>query len=66
VDPRIDLFEGPTGTIRTVGLDTGCCFGGRLTAMVLDPNGELDFFAHVQAKAAYAKWPAGLMGISSE
>ena len=37
-----------------VGIDTGCCFGGRLTAMLLEERA----FVQVQARRAYAKMPS--------
>lgn len=36
----------------SVGIDTGCCFGGTLTAMVLWPSGAVEYFC-IQAKKAY-------------
>jgi hypothetical protein len=47
-DPRIDNVLPQYGTC--FGIDTGCCFGGRLTAFIL-PEGE---FVQVQAKREYA------------
>lgn len=36
----------------TVGLDTGCCFGGRLTALVIE-EGEENRFVQVDARKVY-------------
>jgi len=47
-DPRI--VEVDTG-VKCYGIDTGCCFGGRLTAMIVE-TGE---FVQVQAKKVYYK-----------
>lgn len=52
--PKIDTLSSG---VQLVGLDTGCCFGGKLTAMVLpESKGQsvtkANFFS-VQAKAAY-------------
>jgi hypothetical protein len=55
--PRIDSKEhGPwgSGTRATcAGIDTGCYAGGRLTAMVLLPDGQF-WFEHVTARAIYS------------
>lgn len=45
--PRIDH---PVDSVSCYGIDTGCCFGGRLTALML-PSREI---VQVQAKRAYA------------
>ena len=34
--PRIDVRETKHGLVRCYGIDTGCCFGGRLTAIVFE------------------------------
>lgn len=47
--PRIDEWHG----VKTYGIDTGCCFGGRLTAMIIE--GERIDFVQIQAKKAYVK-----------
>jgi serine/threonine protein phosphatase 1 len=49
VDPRITVNDG----VITVGLDTGCCFGGRLTALLL-PSFD---FVQVQARRTYWSMP---------
>lgn len=46
--PRIDTFEGGL----CVGLDTGCVFGGRLSAFILEETGEWSI-SQVQAKKRY-------------
>ncbi len=48
VDPRIDQFQGG----RCFGIDTGCVFGGRLTAMVLVDGHEPEF-VQVQSQREY-------------
>lgn len=51
--PRIDFSErGWT----CFGIDTGCCFGGRLTGMLLKDD-ETHEFVQVQAKREYFKMP---------
>lgn len=47
-DPRVDEFPGG----KCYGIDTGCVFGGRLTAMVIVPGREPEF-AQVQAQKPY-------------
>ena len=54
-DPRIESFQDG---VSTVGIDTGCCFGGRLTAMILNGDEPLAF-VQVQAKRQYYPWPKG-------
>ena len=39
-DPRVDVK--PNG-VRCVGLDTGCVYGGRLSAMILEADGTISF-----------------------
>jgi hypothetical protein len=52
--PRIDLQDGSP---FTVGVDTGCCFGYRLTAAIFEPSKPLEF-ASVKARETYHPWPA--------
>jgi len=52
--PKIN--ERPQG-VRTYGIDTGCCFGGRLTALIYE-DGRVSF-EQVQARQVYATSPFG-------
>ena len=62
--PRIDVRETPHGIVRCYGIDTGCCFGGRLTAMVCDNEMRSEpRFVQVQAERAYMEMPTG--GVAS-
>lgn len=52
--PRVDrMWSESNEMIACIGIDTGCCFGGRLTAAVLGRNGSVEF-TQVQAKRQYA------------
>ena len=53
--PRIDSYDG----FACYGIDTGCCFGGRLTAMILTEGGP--DFVQVNAHAKYADLPTGVL-----
>lgn len=48
-EPRIDRFEGGA----CYGLDTGCCYGGHLSSMVVIPGQPEVEFVQVPAKAVY-------------
>lgn len=48
-EPRIDRFAGGA----CYGIDTGCVYGGQLTAMIVTPGHPRVEFAHVPAKAVY-------------
>lgn len=47
--------DEPVPGVYCYGIDTGCVFGGRLTAFILCPDGT-HIFESVPAKQAYAKW----------
>jgi diadenosine tetraphosphatase ApaH/serine/threonine PP2A family protein phosphatase len=49
--PRI--YSPNTGGASTVGIDTGCCFGGHLTAYVEELKSGTITFVQVKAKAEY-------------
>lgn len=59
--PRIDVRQTKNGTVRCFGIDTGCCFGGRLTAMVFDDDEMRSEprFVQVQAERTYMPLPGG-------
>ena len=44
-EPRIDT---PARGVTCAGLDTGCCFGGRLTAFVIDTGEVVQVAAHAK------------------
>lgn len=51
------------GQYRCFGLDTGCCFGGRLTALVTQDDLRTWEFVQVQAHAEYAEYKPGLNSV---
>lgn len=52
--PRVDVqTHGPVET-KTFGIDTGCCFGGALTALVIEPQRCVEV-VQVRARKAYAE-----------
>lgn len=53
--PRIDQ---PAPGVIAYGIDTGCCFGGVLTAMIIKNQKLVDKpeFVRVRARGKYAKW----------
>lgn len=58
-NPRIDARVLPDGsTIQCIGIDTGCCFGGRLTAMVFRTPVSEPEFVQVDAAKVYVEPPS--------
>jgi hypothetical protein len=51
--PRVDDRDD----VLCVGLDTGCCFSGRLTGLVLEPGSGFLHFVQVPARREYVKRP---------
>ncbi len=58
------IHQNP-GMGRTIGIDTGSCFGGSITAAVFDRSSETPLFVSVKAKKNYTVnarrcfWEAG-------
>lgn len=55
--PRIDVYESDAGMRwMRYGIDTGCCFGGHLTALVVPDLNEAEQveWVQVQSKGTYA------------
>jgi len=62
-EPRIDVCQTTTGSeVRCFGIDTGCCYGGRLTAMVFaDENSLRDpTFVQVESEQPRIHLPPGV------
>ena len=52
--PRVDEHDG----YACYGIDTGCVYGGHLTAVIIDPDGgELTHVVSEKAKKQYYKPP---------
>ena len=52
----LPCFTHSRGGARCHGIDTGCVFGGRLTALTIEPGNRVDF-AQVEVKQRYYKAP---------
>jgi diadenosine tetraphosphatase ApaH/serine/threonine PP2A family protein phosphatase len=50
-EPRKDIHT----VNKTIGIDTGCCFNGKLSAMIIDKETKEYTFEQVQAKQVYHK-----------
>jgi bis(5'-nucleosyl)-tetraphosphatase (symmetrical) len=51
------LVKTNSSGMRTIGIDTGCCFGGRLTAFCFDINQNKEYIVQVQAQRQYSSIP---------
>jgi bis(5'-nucleosyl)-tetraphosphatase (symmetrical) len=53
-EPEITVYKLENGgEIKCVGIDTGCCFGGRLTGLIIHPDSTIGF-TQVKAHAEYS------------
>lgn len=52
IDPKVTKAGPQSNPVLTLGIDTGCCFGGRLTAAILK-DGQFIEFIQVKAKKVY-------------
>lgn len=37
------IYKDSAGEVISINIDTGCCYGGKLTAMIIDENGNYTF-----------------------
>jgi bis(5'-nucleosyl)-tetraphosphatase (symmetrical) len=51
-DPKVTRAGPQSNPVVTLGIDTGCCFGGRMTAAIII-DGQFTEFIQVQAKKPY-------------
>jgi bis(5'-nucleosyl)-tetraphosphatase (symmetrical) len=58
MNPDVARFDDH-GEYVCWGIDTGCCFGGHLTALVMEPGSIGTSFVPVKAKETYADLPVG-------
>lgn len=69
VDWRSDVQDASSGAVQfnprtwCIGVDTGCCFGGMLTALVTDDGFRTWTFVQVKAKRAYQQLIPGMNAI---
>jgi len=52
-NPKVTTTK--TGSGRVFGIDTGCCFGGRLTAAIFNEDGGHEFVQVAASKVYYTK-----------
>jgi hypothetical protein len=53
IEPRNDPFTTSTTVGHCIGIDTGCCFGGHLTAALFENSNHPANFVQVKAKKKY-------------
>jgi hypothetical protein len=57
-DKTFPHFDRVAPGVTCMGIDTGCCFGGRLTGLLFEESSKIVDVIHVEAGKEYANWKA--------